>query len=46
MRDMAAPRLGVMYKLFARVEGQKVLCAAYKSHVQVSVRIILRKMRR
>ncbi|KAI0727582.1 Cullin-4B [Fomitopsis betulina] len=42
MRDMAAPRLGVMYKLFARVEGQKVLCAAYKSHVQDTVKGIVK----
>lgn len=37
MTDKATERLSLMYKLFARVEGQKVLCAAYKAHVQVSV---------
>ena len=39
MTDRAAERLGLMYKLFARVEGQKVLCAAYKTHVQASVHL-------
>ena len=37
MTDKATERLSLMYKLFARVEGQKVLCTAYKAHVQVSV---------
>ncbi|KAH9920321.1 Cullin-4B [Fomitopsis serialis] len=30
MNDKAAQRLAVMYQLFARVAGQKVLCAAFK----------------
>ena len=37
MSDKATERLGLMYKLFARVEGQKVLCVAYKAHVEVSM---------
>ncbi|KZT68852.1 Cullin-domain-containing protein [Daedalea quercina L-15889] len=41
MNEKAAQRLGVMYKLFARVEGQKVLCAAYKLHVVSTVKNIV-----
>jgi hypothetical protein len=29
------PRLAQMYRLFADVDGLKILCAAFKAHIQV-----------
>ncbi|KAH9836648.1 Cullin-domain-containing protein [Rhodofomes roseus] len=46
MNDKAAQKLGIMYRLFARVEGQKVLCAAFKLHVQNTVKDIVKNQER